>query len=188
MYYDFTLKITPKIMKDAQNNDRFSLIGHLGTHFDVMDKEFPLDYLRLPAIVINVSTIHNRDIQVEDIDIDTIQEGMFVAFYTGYVHEYSYGNLAYFKNHIQLSHHLIHLLIEKKIKIIGIDCAGIRHGQEHTKTDQYCADHDIFVVENMDGMDLFLNEEKQKTCFINTYTVSYTGITGLPCRVIGEIE
>ena len=43
MRIDITLKITPGMIRDAQGNERKTLSGHLGTHFDVMDKEFPLD-------------------------------------------------------------------------------------------------------------------------------------------------
>lgn len=44
MLIDITLKITPKMVIDAQGNEKKTLVGHLGTHFDVMDKEFPLEY------------------------------------------------------------------------------------------------------------------------------------------------
>ena len=43
MMIDITLKITPKMAVDAQGNEKKALVGHLGTHFDVMNKEFPLD-------------------------------------------------------------------------------------------------------------------------------------------------
>ena len=32
MLIDVTLKITPKMVKDAQGNEKKSLVGHLGTH------------------------------------------------------------------------------------------------------------------------------------------------------------
>jgi len=43
MLIDITLKITPKMVSDAQGNEKKALVGHLGTHFDVMNKEFPLE-------------------------------------------------------------------------------------------------------------------------------------------------
>ena len=46
MYIDITTKITPKIITDAQGNEVKALSGHLGTHFDVMNKEFPLEDLK----------------------------------------------------------------------------------------------------------------------------------------------
>ena len=46
--------------------------GHFGTHFDVMGKEFPLDYTESNGIIFDVSDINNRDIEVDDIEIDEI--------------------------------------------------------------------------------------------------------------------
>ena len=50
MKIDITLKITPKMMKDAQGNEKKAFVGHLGTHFDVMNKEFPLEYTERKGI------------------------------------------------------------------------------------------------------------------------------------------
>ena len=54
MKIDVTLKITPKMAADAQGNEKKVLVGHLGTHFDVMNKEFPLEYTERKAIVFDV--------------------------------------------------------------------------------------------------------------------------------------
>ncbi|MFR1294362.1 MAG: hypothetical protein ACLSBH_02325 [Coprobacillus cateniformis] len=94
MFVDFTLKITPELIIDAQGNEKKSLVGHLGTHFDVMNKEFPLEYLRLPSVIFNV---HNKqEIQFNDIDFSQIKEGMFVGFATGFIENVGYGNKEYF--------------------------------------------------------------------------------------------
>ncbi len=184
MYYDLTLRLTPDMTRAA--NEKLALIGHQGTHFDVMDKIFPLSYLRLPALVFDVSHVRGRDVEKEDIPAEMIQENMFIAFSTGFLKETGYGTDTYFREHVQLSKDLIHFLIEKKISIIGIDCTGIRRGKEHTPTDQYCADHDVFVIENMCGFEPLLNGERFVSCYINTYPVNYAGLTGLPCRVVAE--
>ena len=44
MIIDITLPITPKMVTDAQGKEKKALTGHLGTHFDVMNKVFPLEY------------------------------------------------------------------------------------------------------------------------------------------------
>ncbi|WP_041139497.1 cyclase family protein [Beduini massiliensis] len=187
MYYDLTLKITPKLVNDANQNEKMTLSGHLGTHFDVMNKEFPLDYLRLSAVIFDVSSVYNRDIEIEDIDIDLIQENRFIAFHTGFINAAGYGTPRYFKEHPQLSASLIEALIQKGVNIIGIDCAGIRRGKEHTPMDQHCADHHVFVVENLCQMEMLLNHQKAVHCTINTYPIHYSHTTGLPCRVVAEI-
>jgi kynurenine formamidase len=78
---------------------------------------------------------------------------------------------------------LVDELLKKHISIIGIDFAGIRRGKEHTPADQYCADHGVFIVENLVGLDRVIGHS-----VIHTYPMKYSGITGLPCRVIAETE
>ena len=182
MLVDITLKITPEMVKTASGNENRSLTGHLGTHFDVMNKEFPLDYTRRKGIVFDVSKINDRDIDISDIDPDEIEEDMFVAFYTGFIEKYEYGDPVYLHEHPQLSDRLIDALLEKKISIIGIDFAGVRRGKEHIPKDQYCADRGVFIVENLCNLKAVIGK-----CIINTYPMNYAGISGLPCRVIAEV-
>ena len=79
MKIDITLKITPKMVKDAQGNEKKALVGHLGTHFDVMNKEFPLEYTERNGIVFDVSKVKNREIDIADIDMDKVKKNMFVC-------------------------------------------------------------------------------------------------------------
>ncbi len=51
---DITLKITPKMVTDAQENQKKALVGHLGTHFDVMNQEFPIEFTKRDGIVFDV--------------------------------------------------------------------------------------------------------------------------------------
>lgn len=91
MLVDITLKITPKMALDAQGNEKKALVGHLGTHFDIMNKEFPLEYTKRKAIVFDVSDVDDRDIDIADIDISKVEQNMFVAFYTGFIEKEGYG-------------------------------------------------------------------------------------------------
>ena len=181
MLVDITLKITPKMTTDAQGNLKKALVGHLGTHFDVMNKEFPLEYTKRNGFVFDVSKVRDRDIELSDIDLNAIGKDMFVAFYTGYIEETEYGSKAYFAHHPALSVSLIEALLSKKISIIGIDCAGIRNGMEHASMDQYCADRGVFIVENLCNLSSVIGK-----CAVNTYPMNFAEMTGLPCRVVAE--
>ena len=86
----------------VQGNEKKSLVGHLGTHFDVMNKEFPLEYIKRKGIIFDVSNVDSIDIDVNDIDMSKIEKGMFVAFYTGFIEKVGYGNEFYFKSHPQI--------------------------------------------------------------------------------------
>ncbi|WP_320952166.1 cyclase family protein [Hungatella effluvii] len=185
MLVDITLKITPKMVTDAQGNEKKALVGHLGTHFDVMNKEFPLEYTERNGIVFDVSNVTNRDIDLSDIDLDLIKQDMFVAFYTGFIEKEGYGGHTYFTEHPQLSNELIEALLDNGVSIIGVDFAGVRRGKEHTPKDQYCADKGVFIIENLCNLKSVLNAGGSFTAC--TYPMNYAEMTGLPCRVIARI-
>ncbi len=185
MLIDITLKLTPKIVKEAPETTNRSLIGHLGTHFDVMDKEFPLEYTCRDGVVFDVSSINGRDIGIEDIAIENVKKDMFVAFYTGYIEKVDYGTREYFAHHPRLSYELIDELLCRGVSIIAIDCSGLRVGKEHTPADQHCADKGTFVVENLCNLKTVINHGGVFTA--HTYPMNYVGVSGLPCRVIAEI-
>ena len=50
MLFDLTLQITPDMMKTAGESEKKVFSGHMGTHFDVMDKAFPLEYTKREAV------------------------------------------------------------------------------------------------------------------------------------------
>ncbi len=184
MLIDITYKITPQIAKDDQTSK--SLMGHLGTHFDVMDKEFPLEYTRREGIVFDVSQVAGRDICADDIPMESIRENMFVAFYTGYIERQPYGSKVYFSQHPQLSHELIDALLDKGVSIIALDFGGVRRAPEHVPKDQLCANRGTFVIENLCNLKAVLDAGGHFTA--HTYPMNYAGITGLPCRVIAQIN
>ena len=185
MKIDITLKITPKMAADAQGNEKKALVGHLGTHFDVMNKEFPLEYTERKGIVFDVSKVKDRDIDVADVDLEKVNPDMFVSFYTGFMEEEGYGTKKYFAEHPQLSYNLIEKLLQKKVSIIGVDFAGVRRGKEHVPADQHCADHGTFIVENLCNLGSVLKNGSTFTA--NTYPMNYAEVTGLPCRVVADI-
>ena len=186
MRIDITLKITPGMIRDAQGNERKTLSGHLGTHFDVMDKEFPLDDTEREGIVFDVSGVSGRDIDTGDIDLDRVRAGMFTAFFTGFQEKEGYGSRKYFTEHPQLSDELIDALLDRGVSLIGVDCAGVRRGKEHTPKDQYCADRGVFIIENLCNLKAVL--EAGGNCRMHTYPMSYAEMSGLPCRVIAEVQ
>jgi len=183
VFVDLTVKVSAPARKKASDNKRMVSFGHLGTHFDVMDKEFPLNYLERTALAFNVSGVIERDIELEDLDISIVKENMFIAFYTGFIEQVEYGTNEYFKDHPQLSKDLIDCLLERNISIIGIDFAGVRRGTEHTPMDQYCTDRGVFIVENLCNLKNLLGDEKQRHFIAHIYPVKFSDMSGLPCRV-----
>lgn len=195
---DITTSVSAELLAKAQQNLKLAFNGHVGTHFDVMNKVFPLDYMELDAIVFDVSKCTATaevgtegktvtEIGLGDVDLDAVHEGMFVAFHTGFIEAEGYATPKYFRQHPQLSFELINALLDKHIRIIGIDFAGVRNGKEHTSTDQLCADKGVFIVENLCNLASILEGKKQAVCKIGTYPIKFEGQTGLPCRVIAKV-
>jgi kynurenine formamidase len=153
----------------------------------VMDKEFPLEYVKREGMVFDVKDVGNGEIDSEHINIALLRKSMFVAFYSGYGEIHAYGTKEYSTTHPQLSRNLIDILLEKGISIIGIDFAGVRRGAEHTPMDQYCADRGVFIVENLCHLDKIVAGNKEMACIIHTYPIHFSGLSGLPCRVVAEI-
>jgi len=187
MLIDLTIEVTPKLREQALTNEKKTVDGHIATHFDIMDKEFPLEYVKRQAIVFNVSNIEENKIKIENIDLDKIKENMFVGFYTGFLKKFGYGTKQYFNEHPQLSKDLINRLLDEKISIIGIDFVGIRRRKEHSEMDQYCADRGAFIVENICNFEQILKDKKFKQFKAYTFPIKYSEMSGLPCRVVAEV-
>ena len=180
MLIDLTLRVTPQMILDAHGNEKMSYTGH----FDVMNKEFPLEYTERQGIVFDVSHVEDREIDIPDINMDEVSQDMFVAFYTGFTDKVGYGSEAYYKEHPQLSNALIDALLDKKVSIIGVDFERIRNGAESTVKNQYCADRGTFVVENLCNLKAVVEIGRHFTAC--TYPMNYSGMTGLPCRVVAR--
>lgn len=185
MKIDITLPLTVKIVREAQSNEKKALEGHLGTHFDVMNQVFPLDYTERVGLIFDVKGIYEREIEVTDIDLARVQEGMFVVFATGFIDEVPYGSGKYFSEHPTLSNELIDALLEKGVSVIGVDFAGVRRGKEHSPKDAYCAMRGTFIIENLCNLSALLAHGD--TFHAHIYPMNYVGTTGLPCRVIGDV-
>lgn len=185
---DLTVKITESKWREIFKNEKMTALGHLGTHFDVMNKEFSLDNTRRCGKIVDVRNVRDDDITIEDLGSLEINRNDFVIFHTGFLQEAGYGTPQYFKMHPQMSLELIRYLIAQKVSLIGLDAAGVRRGAEHTRTDQYCADKGVFIIENLTNLDLLLNAAGSHSFTVYTFPLNFEGMTGLPCRVIAEIE
>ena len=186
MLIDLTLKVNADQNKEITFHQSIAAFGHLGTHFDAMGKEFSLDNFRRQGKLVNVSAMGDREIGIDDFEDTTIVEKDFVLLYTGFIERISYGSQEYFKTHPQLSMQSIEYLIQKKISMIGIDAAGLRRGSEHPKMDQHCADHDVFVVENLVNLGELWRKSAGRIITLYTLPVNIAGLTGLPCRVVAD--
>jgi kynurenine formamidase len=160
--------------------------GHLGTHFDVMDKTFPLSSFRTRGKLVDITHIRDREVEIADIAEYGFGEGDTALFYTGYVSEYGYATPVYWKKSAELSDEAVAYLADRKVRLIGVDAAGAQKPKKHHQIDQYCADRNIFIIENMDNLRALPSSPKD-SFMIYTLPLRRMGVTGLPCRVLAEV-
>ena len=175
---DVTLPLTAEMINKAGSTEIKVFSGHAGTHFDVMNKVFPLEYAERKGYIFEAEGLD--EIDLSNIDADRVNEGMFIGFHTGFIEKAGYGTAEYHHQHPQLSRKLIEFLVERKVSIIGIDFAGARRGKEHSQCDQYCTDHGVFIVENLCN----LRDTVNKEVTVWTFPLNLKGSSGLPCRVL----
>ncbi|MDQ7097073.1 cyclase family protein [Desulfosporosinus sp. PR] len=191
MRYDLSFKVDKKVLEAlgifAQSvGQSTEKAGHVGTHFDVMDKEFPLEKMITKGRVFDVSNLKSGEVNLKDIDLSLIQPNDFVMFYSGILKKYGYGTKEYFSTYLELADELIDALIAQKVSFIGVDMGGAKQPKDHPRIDQYCADRGIFIIENLNNLDLLSEETKGKPFTVYTFPVNMSGFSGLPCRVVAE--
>ena len=159
--------------------------GHIGTHFDVVDKTFPIESFRTNGKIFDISHIRGREVEIADLAGQSIDEGDTIIFYTGYMRQFGYSR-EYADYSAELSDETVEYLLSRKIRIIGVDAAGGQKPKKHKPFDQHCADHNVFVVENLDNLEPLL-ERSPEPFLIYTAPLNRQDMSGLPCRVFAEI-
>lgn len=193
MKIDLSVSVTEEIRKlisgltTEAKIPPYAQLGHLGTHFDVMDKTFPLDNTERRGLLFDISGVKGREVSESDIDMSRIAENDFVIFNSGCLKEYGYATYEYLHTDVELSDALISTLTKKRVSMIGVDFPGIRKGAGHMRADKYCADMGVFVVENLANLEVLWKVAGEREFLVHTYPLSFAGLTGLPCRVVAEM-
>jgi kynurenine formamidase len=164
-----------------------SKLGHLGTHFDVMEKEFPLECVKRVGRLVDVSAIRGREVEVGDIQ-SPVGSGEFVIFRTNYALEIGYGGPEYNHKSAELSDDLVTYLLEQGVSLIGVDAASIQKPAKHFQVDQRCAARNVFIVENLCNLDKLAQVVGNSTFVVYCAPLNFRGLSGLPCRVVAEVS
>jgi kynurenine formamidase len=188
MFIDLTLPIS--IAEISGGDERVRKIveaGHAGTHFDVMDKVFPIESFRTNGKVVDVSHIRDREIEIDDIAAVSLETGDMLIFHSGWVDELGYDTgHDYVLKSAELSDALVAHVVASGVKLIGVDAAGAQKPKKHAAVDQYCADRGVFIVENLCNVRQLLALDKPFTVY--TAPLNRTDLSGLPCRVLAEVR
>lgn len=189
MKIDLTYPLTCTEMKAwwerfGRDTERF---GHWGTHLDLLEGSFSLDYCERKGKIFDVRGITEREIETSDIDLRQIQEGDCVLFYTGMIENTRYGSDIYLYERPQFARDLIEELASCRVSLIGIDMAGLRRGKEHGWADRFLAQKGIYVVENLINLNAVWRYAQERRFSVSTYPLNCIDCTGLPCRVVVDM-
>lgn len=73
------------------------------------------------------------------------------------------------------------------VSFIGADMAGVKKPEGHFKADTYCASNGVFIIENLENLDLLLEKSSGNVFKVYRFPINISGFSGLPSRVIAEV-
>jgi len=186
--------------------------SHTGTHLDSpihcgKDKEeelwsvdqIPLDRLWGVGIVVGIPKGELEEITVEDLENATprIEEGDIVVINTGWHKNFcgpltDWDKAVYFANkNPGLKHEGAKWLIDRGIKVLGVDYLGVDHPDVRETGDDTWPCHTGFLAHNIPMLQLLggqIDEVTGKRCQICYAPVKYVGGDAFPIRVLAMVE
>jgi arylformamidase len=177
------IKNIATIKKDGWNEKLLTIRSHFSTHIDAPFhmiqngktlNDYPMEKFVGEAIIVDARG--QNSIQSE---LECVQQNDIVLFYTG--HAANAHSSDFFKNNPVLSKETASKLVEKKVKIIGID--SYTPDNAPYELHKMLFKHDILIVENLINLDKLLG--KRFMCYI--LPLKLKDADGAPCRVIGVL-
>jgi kynurenine formamidase len=172
------------IKENGLNKKRLSFTSHFSTHIDAplhmreggkSLSDFPIERFIGYAVVIDV-----RGQKQITPDLAAVKKDDIVFFYTG--HTEKAGSKDFFKDNPVITEETAEKLIEKGIRIVGLD-SYTPDNIPYTVHKMLFA-HDIMIVENLVNLDKLSG--RRFRCHIMPLKI--IGGDGAPCRVIGTLD
>ena len=172
------------VLEQDGYRDHFVCVGtHVGTHMDAPSHmlaggknldEFPVEKFSGRGVYIKV----DGEFDTEQIKKVPLQEGDVVLFHTGMSNKYH--EPAYYDSYPAIPEELAHYLVEKKIKIVGVDmCSPDR---EPFPVHKILLGSEILIIENLTN----LNTLAGKSFKVYAFPIKLQ-IDGAPVRVVAEL-
>lgn len=183
---DPKVKIQPQgILERDGYEDHLICIGtHIGTHIDAPSHmilgeknldQFPLEKFTGKGFYIKVDDDKFDSEQIKNVKIS---EGDIVIFHTGMSENYQ--ELAYFEDYPQLPEDIANYLVEKKVKMVGVDMCSLDH--KPYPIHKIFLSNNILLIENL----INLSQLEGKEFKIYAFPLNLQ-VDGSPTRVIAEI-
>ena len=157
-------------------------VHNMGTHIDVMSTDVIIENDRLisEGVKFDVSNITDRAIELDDLELSRIKEGVYVLFQTNW-DKYLDDDEKY-STHPEISMEVIEYLVGKKVNMIGIDTLGLGLRRNHGIIDEYLAKNKIYGIENLANLNSIPEENFKVYCL----PIKIEGLDALPARLLVE--
>ncbi|WP_148551132.1 cyclase family protein [Paraclostridium bifermentans] len=157
-------------------------VHNMGTHIDVMSTDVIIENDRLisDGVKFDVSNITDRAIELDDLELSRIKEGVYVLFQTNW-DKYLDDDEKY-STHPEISMEVIEYLVGKKVNMIGIDTLGLGLRRNHGTIDEYLAKNKIYGIENLANLNSIPEENFKVYCL----PIKIEGLDALPARLLVE--
>lgn len=169
------IKQIATIDKDGWNEKRLTFNSHFSTHIDApfhmledgkkLD-DFPLEKFIGDAVVLDFA----------DPDMELVKEDDIVFFYTGQTEK------DLFKDYPVISRELAQALVDKKVKIVGLD--SFTTDDEPFEIHKMFFRNDILIVENLVNLNQLVGKRFECTIL----PLKIRDADGAPCRVVAKLE
>lgn len=177
------IKQVATIRKNGWNEKRLTINSHFSTHIDapfhMLENgkkltDFPIETFIGEAIVIDT----RNQFEIEP-NLDDVKSNDIVFFFTGHTKKAYSEN--FFKNNPVMTKNTAQKLIDKKIKIVGLD--SFTPDNEPFEVHKLFFKHNILIVENLVNLDQLIG--KRFKCYILPLKIQ--DADGAPCRVVGVL-
>ncbi len=170
--------------KDGWCDHYISIGTHVGTHIDapmhMLEDGTSLDKFSIQQFIGrgcyvdvtdgNFDVLKNADIQTNDI----------VLLHTGVGSKYH--DPVYFEDYPAMSEELAHYLVEKKVKMVGIDACSVDN-QDGFPVHKIILGGNVLIIENLSSLEKLAGKE------FTVYALPIKlAVDGAPARVIAEIK
>lgn len=179
-------KIAPAgiLEKDGYEDHYISVGTHVGTHIDA-PRHMIAGGKSLDQIKVEQFTGRGVYIKIENktFDLNKIKEvdirvGDIVLFNTGMSEIYNTAN--YFEGYPAISEEVAHYLVDKKVKMVGVDTCSVDH--EEFITHKILLGSEILIIENLTNLEELAGEEFKIYAFPLKLQIDAS-----PVRVVAEI-
>lgn len=180
------LELVATVATDGYAFTYISVNSHTGTHIDA-----PAHMLPSPAKTLNeypIEAFSGRGVYIdakekafdlEMIEQANVQAGDIVLFHTGM--SSSYKTSAYYSDYPAIPENVARYLVEKRVKMVGVDMCSIDH--EPFDAHKILLANDVLIIENLTGLERLAGKD-----FIIHALPLYVTADAAPARVIAVLK